>query len=173
MNQFGSNLLRNHLSTDESDLNSFKNQDSLLTREKYFIVFTNRTAPPPHHAHLHFLRRSVPPFPPRHYRHFKVSLALLPFLLSLFKYLYTNSSIPFLQLRYDYHSARGSLTGSPAIESRNVSYSITTTRGKFLPILKDCSISVPPGQLWMLLGPNGCGKSTLLKVVYVLLQISQ
>ncbi|KAF3327540.1 ABC transporter I family member 10 [Carex littledalei] len=66
-------------------------------------------------------------------------------------------------------SARGSLTDSPAIESRNVSYSITNRRGKFLPILKNCSISVPHGQLWMLLGPNGCGKSTLLKVLAGLL----
>ncbi|MBA0577017.1 hypothetical protein Golob_023822, partial [Gossypium lobatum] len=32
-----------------------------------------------------------------------------------------------------------------------------------VPILKDCSIRIPSGPLWMLLGPNGCGKSTLLK----------
>ncbi|KAJ1698343.1 hypothetical protein LUZ63_006855 [Rhynchospora breviuscula] len=69
-----------------------------------------------------------------------------------------------------FSSAKGSLTYSPAIESRNVSYSITNKRGKFLPILRNCSISVPPGQLWMLLGPNGCGKSTLLKVLAGLLR---
>lgn len=34
-----------------------------------------------------------------------------------------------------------------------------------MPVLKGCSLLVPPGQLWMLLGPNGCGKSTLLKVL--------
>lgn len=52
----------------------------------------------------------------------------------------------------------------PAIEGRGVGFSVTTRRGLVLPVLKDCSLCVPPGQLWMLLGPNGCGKSTLLKV---------
>jgi energy-coupling factor transport system ATP-binding protein len=33
------------------------------------------------------------------------------------------------------------------------------------PILKNCSFSLPPGQLWMLLGSNGSGKSTLLKLL--------
>ncbi|KAF7030946.1 hypothetical protein CFC21_042373 [Triticum aestivum] len=53
----------------------------------------------------------------------------------------------------------------PAIEGRGVGFSVTTRRGLVLPVLKDCSLCVPPGQLWMLLGPNGCGKSTLLKVL--------
>ncbi|KAM0897521.1 hypothetical protein ACQ4PT_022518 [Festuca glaucescens] len=53
----------------------------------------------------------------------------------------------------------------PAIEGRGVEFSVTTRRGLVQPVLKDCSLSVPPGQLWMLLGPNGCGKSTLLKVL--------
>ncbi|KAM3351690.1 hypothetical protein ACQJBY_023564 [Aegilops geniculata] len=53
----------------------------------------------------------------------------------------------------------------PAIEGRGVGFSVTTRRGVVLPVLKDCSLRVPPGQLWMLLGPNGCGKSTLLKVL--------
>ncbi|KAI3873504.1 hypothetical protein MKX03_007448 [Papaver bracteatum] len=46
---------------------------------------------------------------------------------------------------------------------------ITTKQGKNVPILQDCSITIPSGQLWMLLGPNGCGKSTLLKVLAGLL----
>ena len=53
---------------------------------------------------------------------------------------------------------------APAIEGRDVGLSVTTRRGRVLPVLKGCSLLVPPGQLWMLLGPNGCGKSTLLKV---------
>ncbi|OVA10720.1 ABC transporter-like [Macleaya cordata] len=56
-----------------------------------------------------------------------------------------------------------------AIEGKSLSYSITTKQGKFVPILQNCSISIPSGQLWMLLGPNGCGKSTLLKVLAGLL----
>ena len=32
-----------------------------------------------------------------------------------------------------------------------------------VPVLKDITLSVPPGQVMALLGPNGCGKSTLLK----------
>ncbi|KAH8507602.1 hypothetical protein H0E87_009954 [Populus deltoides] len=52
-----------------------------------------------------------------------------------------------------------------AIEGRNLNFSIKTRKGGLVPILKDCSLSIPSGQLWMLLGPNGCGKSTLLKVV--------
>lgn len=60
-----------------------------------------------------------------------------------------------------------------AIEGRNLSYSITTKQGKNVPILQDCSITIPSGQLWMLLGPNGCGKSTLLKVLAGLLNPTQ
>jgi energy-coupling factor transport system ATP-binding protein len=33
------------------------------------------------------------------------------------------------------------------------------------PVLKDCSLRIPRGQLWMLLGPNGSGKSTLLQLM--------
>lgn len=32
-------------------------------------------------------------------------------------------------------------------------------------VLKNCSLSVPKGEFWMLLGTNGSGKSTLLKVL--------
>ncbi|TYI85984.1 hypothetical protein E1A91_D04G036100v1 [Gossypium mustelinum] len=62
-------------------------------------------------------------------------------------------------------STRDNATESVAIEGRNINFSVNTRQGKIVPILKDCSIRIPSGQLWMLLGPNGCGKSTLLKVV--------
>ncbi|OAY33335.1 ABC transporter I family member 10 isoform X1 [Manihot esculenta] len=61
-------------------------------------------------------------------------------------------------------------TGNIAIEGSNLSFSFATRQGKLVPILKDCSLRVPSGQLWMLLGPNGCGKSTLLKILAGLLQ---
>ncbi|KAL5981654.1 hypothetical protein ACLOJK_015717 [Asimina triloba] len=64
--------------------------------------------------------------------------------------------------------------GNLAIEGRNLNFSITRKKRRYggrpsqaeelVPILNDCSIRIPTGQLWMLLGPNGCEKSTLLKV---------
>ncbi|KAL0380891.1 UNVERIFIED_CONTAM: ABC transporter I family member 10 [Sesamum radiatum] len=42
-----------------------------------------------------------------------------------------------------------------AIECRNLSYSVITRHGRIPPILNDCSLSIPSGQFWMLLGPNG------------------
>ncbi|XP_038900718.1 ABC transporter I family member 10 isoform X4 [Benincasa hispida] len=65
--------------------------------------------------------------------------------------------------------SRINLTENIAIEGRNLSFSITTRQGKNVPILRDCSLRIPSGQFWMLLGPNGCGKSTLLKVLAGLL----
>ena len=38
------------------------------------------------------------------------------------------------------------------------------------PILKRCSLQVPEGEFWMLLGTNGSGKSTLLRVLAGLLE---
>ncbi|EXB40973.1 ABC transporter I family member 10 [Morus notabilis] len=59
-----------------------------------------------------------------------------------------------------------------AIEGRNLSFWVSTAKQgktKTLPILNDCSLRIPSGQFWMLLGPNGCGKSTLLKILAGLL----
>ena len=54
----------------------------------------------------------------------------------------------------------------PAIAVENVSFSWS----KDSPILQSCSLQVPKGQFWMLLGTNGSGKSTLLKLLTELLQ---
>jgi energy-coupling factor transport system ATP-binding protein len=37
------------------------------------------------------------------------------------------------------------------------------------PVLNSCSLQVPRGEFWMLLGKNGCGKSTLLRLLANLL----
>ncbi|HIK38226.1 MAG: energy-coupling factor ABC transporter ATP-binding protein [Geminocystis sp.] len=36
-------------------------------------------------------------------------------------------------------------------------------------VLDSCTLAVPRGELWMLLGSNGCGKSTLLRILANLL----
>lgn len=38
------------------------------------------------------------------------------------------------------------------------------------PVLRDVSLSFPPGQVTVLAGPNGCGKSTLLRVAARLME---
>jgi energy-coupling factor transport system ATP-binding protein len=54
----------------------------------------------------------------------------------------------------------------PAITVEDVSFSWS----KDSPILQSCSLQVPKGQFWMLLGTNGSGKSTLLKLLTNLLK---
>ncbi|KAK7350891.1 hypothetical protein VNO77_09925 [Canavalia gladiata] len=56
-----------------------------------------------------------------------------------------------------------------AIEGRNLNFSFTARQTQDVQVLRDCSIRIPRGQFWMLLGPNGCGKSTLLKILAGLL----
>ncbi|KAL3621223.1 ABC transporter I member 10 [Castilleja foliolosa] len=74
--------------------------------------------------------------------------------------------IPLLRSHSQGYSSQVSIaTEDFAIDCRNLSYSVKTRQGKLVPILNDCSISIPSGQFWMLLGPNGCGKSTLLKIL--------
>lgn len=40
------------------------------------------------------------------------------------------------------------------------------------PVLNHCSLQVPRGEFWMLLGTNGCGKSTLLRLLAGLLPLA-
>ncbi|KAF3440595.1 hypothetical protein FNV43_RR18879 [Rhamnella rubrinervis] len=79
------------------------------------------------------------------------------------------SSGPLLPPLNSNPSTRANVTENIAIEGRNLGFSVKTKQGKILPILKDCSLRIPSGQFWMLLGPNGCGKSTLLKILAGLL----
>jgi energy-coupling factor transport system ATP-binding protein len=48
-----------------------------------------------------------------------------------------------------------------AIEIQNLSFSWPSG----VSVLQDCSLTVPQGELWMLLGTNGSGKSTLLRLI--------
>ncbi|KAG6549120.1 hypothetical protein Mapa_009346 [Marchantia paleacea] len=64
---------------------------------------------------------------------------------------------------------KGESSSAFAVAIRNLGLNIKNEKGE-IPVLKDCSLNVPEGQLWMLLGPNGCGKSTLLKAMAGLLR---
>lgn len=52
-----------------------------------------------------------------------------------------------------------------AIKVNNLSFSWNAQS----TVLDSCSLKVPQGQFWMLLGNNGCGKSTLLRLLAGLL----
>jgi energy-coupling factor transport system ATP-binding protein len=52
------------------------------------------------------------------------------------------------------------------IEVQNLSFGWNEQQ----PILKHCSLQVPEGEFWMLLGTNGSGKSTLLRILAGLLE---
>ncbi|MGD2183328.1 ABC transporter ATP-binding protein [Lusitaniella coriacea] len=54
---------------------------------------------------------------------------------------------------------------SPAVSVQDLYFSWHQDK----PILKSCSLTVPQGEFWMLLGANGSGKSTLLKLLAGLL----
>jgi energy-coupling factor transport system ATP-binding protein len=54
----------------------------------------------------------------------------------------------------------------PAIKIKNLDFS---WQGQEAKILDACSLEVPQGEFWMLLGTNGSGKSTLLRILAGLL----
>ena len=54
---------------------------------------------------------------------------------------------------------------APILKCEHVAKSYTAG----VPVLKDFSLSVGPGKIFGLLGPNGCGKSTLIKMICGLL----
>jgi energy-coupling factor transport system ATP-binding protein len=55
---------------------------------------------------------------------------------------------------------------SNAIDIQNLSFHWPSGT----PVLQDCSLAVPKGEFWMLLGTNGSGKSTLLRLIAGLFQ---
>lgn len=57
------------------------------------------------------------------------------------------------------------MTGEPAIRVQDLQFSWPDGT----QVLKSCSLTVPQGEFWMLLGSNGCGKSTLLRILANLL----
>ncbi len=54
-----------------------------------------------------------------------------------------------------------SLEQPPAIAVENICFSWSVDK----PVLSNCSLEVPQGEFWMLLGNNGSGKSTLLRLL--------
>lgn len=62
--------------------------------------------------------------------------------------------------------SNGVETASPAIRVRDLCFSWPS--GEM--VLQSCSLDVPKGEFWMLLGTNGSGKSTLLRLLAGLLQ---
>jgi len=52
-----------------------------------------------------------------------------------------------------------------AIEIENLSFGWNLQT----PVINSCTLKVPRGEFWMLLGNNGCGKSTLLRLLAGLL----
>ena len=59
---------------------------------------------------------------------------------------------------------------SASIETQNISFSYESGTSA---VFQDISISVQPGDVFCLLGPNGIGKSTLLKCLGGILRIRE
>jgi len=55
---------------------------------------------------------------------------------------------------------------TPIIKTSNISYIYKDEEtGEKLPVLKNISIDVYPGEFVSIIGPSGCGKSTFLKII--------
>jgi iron complex transport system ATP-binding protein len=59
----------------------------------------------------------------------------------------------------------------PRIEAENIAFSYSREMAR--PVFRDVSLTVRPGDVFCLLGPNGIGKSTLLKCLSGILHIQQ
>ncbi|MFB8787362.1 MAG: ABC transporter ATP-binding protein [Potamolinea sp.] len=64
------------------------------------------------------------------------------------------------------NTAKSDAIVQPAISVRNLCFNWASG----VSVLKSCSLDVPKGEFWMLLGTNGSGKSTLLRLLAGLLQ---
>jgi energy-coupling factor transport system ATP-binding protein len=64
------------------------------------------------------------------------------------------------------NTATSDATAQSAISVRNLCFNWASGAS----VLKSCSLDVPKGEFWMLLGTNGSGKSTLLRLLAGLLQ---
>jgi lipoprotein-releasing system ATP-binding protein len=53
----------------------------------------------------------------------------------------------------------------PLIELRNVSKAYREPGGAPVPVLKDITLAIEPGESVAVVGPSGCGKSTLLNIL--------
>lgn len=64
------------------------------------------------------------------------------------------------------NTAATNVMAKPAISVRNLCFNWPQGAS----VLQSCSLDVPKGEFWMLLGTNGSGKSTLLRLLAGLLQ---
>jgi len=64
------------------------------------------------------------------------------------------------------NTAKSDAIVQPAISVQNLCFNWPSGAS----VLKSCSLDVPKGEFWMLLGTNGSGKSTLLRLLAGLLQ---